>query len=134
MANQNQTGMLTPEQVQQQMASRNGLNDRLSEQKYGYELGQDTSMTPEVKAKKKSQSITLINIAFIVILAAGIVGSFVDAFDMEKYVKFLEIFAYVWAPLVVAVAGGTSFKNWSEKKYNANGNQSSSSGNDQPPQ
>jgi hypothetical protein len=59
----------------------------------------------------------MINISFIVFGLAGVVGSVWNGFDMTKYTQFLQTFAYVWAPLVVAVGGGRAFKNWTEKKY-----------------
>ena len=122
MANPQTTGMMTPDQVQQQLAARNTLNQRLTEDKYSYEVGADVStVPPEVQAKRQSMSIVLINISFILILLTGIVGSFFEGFNMDKFVSFLQVFAYVWAPLLIAVAGGKSFKNWTEKKYAPSG-------------
>jgi len=112
------TGMLTPDQVQQQLSAKNTLNQRLSEDKYSYELGPDTStVSQEEQKKRQSMSIVLINISFVLILLTGIIGSFFESFNMDKFVSFLQVFAYVWAPLLIAVAGGKSFKNWTEKKY-----------------
>lgn len=123
------TGMLTPEQTQQQAMLRAQRNDRLGQQRYQYEMGK------EIGGPSKSKSMTkaLINIAFAVILATGIAGSFIKQFDMDKFVSFLEVFAYVWAPLVVAVGGGRAFKNWTEKRYHASEGQTPISG-DIPPQ
>lgn len=70
--------------------------------------------------KSVSMSKTLINLAFVVIFIVGVVGSFLSPkgmFDMDAYVKFIEAFAYIWAPLVIAVGGGRAFKNFTEKKY-----------------
>lgn len=111
----NQTGMLTPEQYREQQSARSGLNRRLQNSRYSYELGADNSAT----AKSKSMSKMLINVAFILILLAGIIGSFIDVFDMDKFVSFLEVFAYVWAPLVIAVGAGRATKNFVEKKYHS---------------
>jgi len=74
--------------------------------------------------KSSSASKTIINISFIVIFVVGVVGSFLTknttvTFDMDAYVKFISVFAYIWAPLVVAVGGGRAIKNYTEKKYNA---------------
>ncbi len=115
-----QTGMLTPQQYQDQVAARNGLNQRLGSSSMHYEMGAEN---PNADKKGKSTSILLINIAFVAILAAGIGGSFVEFFDMDKFVSFLEVFGYIWAPLIVAVGGGRAFKNFTEKKYLANKNQ-----------
>lgn len=115
MSDYNNTGMLTPEQAQAQSQNRSNLNGRLNQQKYQYEIGADPN--PGVETKSKIQTKWIINVAFILILIAGIGGSFVERFDMDKFVSFLEVFAYVWAPLVVSYGGGKAIKNWTEKKY-----------------
>lgn len=131
MSDYNQTGMMTPEQYQRQNAARNGLNQRIGQQRYQYEMGADPN--PGAQTKGKSMSKMLINVAFIAILSAGIVGSFWDAFDMDKFVSFMEVFAYVWAPLVVAVGGGRAFKNWTEKRYHPNEGQTAVPGSEITP-
>lgn len=134
MSTRQPTGVLTPQQYQQQQAARSGLNQRMSEQSYQYEMGPQQGGD----SKSKSASKTLINVAFIAILIAGIVGSFWTLFDMDKFVNFLEVFAYVWAPLVVAVGGGRAFKNFVQKKYHAEEerihSRQRSETEDQPPQ
>lgn len=125
-----QTGLMSPHQYQQQSAARNSLNQRLGENRYSYEMGAETGGP----SKSKSISKNLINIAFIIILIAGVVGSFWAQFDMDKFVNFLEVFAYVWAPLVVAVGGGRAFKNYVNKRYHAQEGQTPISSNDSPPQ
>ena len=64
------------------------------------------------KLKSKSKSKTIINCFFIVFAFFGIFGSFVSIFDMNKYVDFLKIFSVFFGPLVLAVSGGRSFKNF----------------------
>ncbi len=130
MNDQYGTGILTPEQAQQQSQQRSGLNSRLGQQRYQYEMGKDDG----TKSKSKSLSKNLINIAFIIILLAGVLGSFIAAFDMDKFVSFLEVFAYVWAPLVVAVGGGRAMKNWTEKRYHAKAGQTPIQNVEQPPE
>jgi len=115
-----QTGMLTPQQYQDQVAARNGLNQRLGSSSMHYEMGTENL---NVNKKSKSTSKLLINIAFMAILTAGIGGSFVSFFDMDKFVSFLEVFGYIWAPLIIAVGGGRALKGYTEKKYLANKNQ-----------
>lgn len=127
------TGMLTPEQAQRQAQQRSNLNSRLGQQRYQYEMGADQN--PGVETKSKSQTKFLINMAFIIILIAGVAGSFISVFDMDKFVSFLEVFAYVWAPLVVSYGSGRAFKNYTDKKYNAASGQSPINiSNDKPPQ
>jgi len=109
-----ETGMLTPEEAAQRGSSRTNLNNRMSSQKYGYEMASG----PEVSAKSKLRTKTMINISFVLILLTGIAGSFVDVFDMEKFTKFLEVFAYVWTPLVISYGGGRAVKGFVDKKYN----------------
>jgi len=128
--NNNQTGMMTPDQYRQQQNARNSLNNRAQETRYEYNI----EANPNATHKSKSQSILLINMAFVIILLAGVAGSFISVFDMDKFVSFLEVFAYVWAPLVVAVGSGRAVKNYVNKKFHAPENTPQSNiTNDQPP-
>jgi hypothetical protein len=70
-----------------------------------------------IPVKTDSTSKWMINISFVVFGLCGVVGSVWQGFDMTKYTQFLQTFAYIWAPLVVAVGGGRAFKNWVSKKY-----------------
>lgn len=109
------TGMLTPEEAAAQSRNRSNLNNRTSEQRYNYEMGTDPN--PGKPTKSKVQTKWIINISFILILLTGIGGSFVDFFDMDKFIGFLEVFAYVWVPLIAAFGTGKAVKGWSEKKF-----------------
>ena len=111
------TDLLTPEQKKQQANALIEQAKRLQEEANTVELGE---VSPNANPKDVSVSKNIINIAFIVFGVAGIVGSFWDAFDMMKYVEFLKVFAFIWAPLVVAVGGGRAFKNYTNKKYGDN--------------
>lgn len=109
------TGMLTPEEAAAQSRNRSNLNNRTSEQRYNYEMGADPN--PGKPTKSKIQTKWIINVSFILILLTGIGGSFVDFFDMDKFIGFLEVFAYVWVPLIAAFGTGKAVKGWSEKKF-----------------
>jgi len=87
----------------------------------GVEVGEEPATA---NTKSPSASKAIINVSFIVIFVVGVVGSFLTknttvTFDMDAYVKFISVFAYIWAPLVIAVGGGRAFKNFTEKKYAA---------------
>ena len=86
------------------------------EEGYNYEFGESRVPPSE---RSKSMSIAIINWAFVVIGVAGIAGSFWSKFDMNKYTQFLQQYAIIWAPLVIAVGGGRAFKNYVSKKYEA---------------
>jgi hypothetical protein len=108
------TGLLSPEQAARRATALEEQAKRLREEQMNYEFGE---VSPNANPKDVSASKTLINVSFIVFGLCGIVGSFWDAFDMTKYVEFLKVFAYIWAPLVIAVAGGRQAKNYINKKY-----------------
>lgn len=114
MPGQPTTEMLTPRQMQERADSLTRQAERLREQSQQIEIGES-----HVKPTQKSISVskTIINISYIAFGLTGIVGSFWGAFDMSKYVSFLETFALIWAPLVVAVGGGRAFKNFVNRKY-----------------
>ena len=88
-----------------------------SDQQQGVEIDAAPTGRGGVPVKGDGVSKWMINISFIVFGLCGVVGSIWNGFDMTKYTQFLQTFAYVWAPLVVAVGGGRAFKNWTEKKY-----------------
>ena len=114
----NATELLTPEQLQQQASALMEQARRLREESYNNEIGE---VSPNANPKDVSVSKWIINISFIVFGVFGIVGAFWAAFDMMKYVEFLKVFAYIWAPLVIAVGGGRAFKNYTNKKFGDNG-------------
>jgi len=115
MDNSNRTTeLLTPEQKMQQASILMEQAKRLQEESINYEIGEQPA---NASPKDVSASKTIINISFIIFGVMGIVGSFWTIFDMMKYVEFLKVFTYIWAPLVVAVAGGRTMKNWISKKY-----------------
>jgi transcriptional regulator of heat shock response len=89
---------------------------RLREEALETSIGE---VSKNVDQKSISFSKTMINISYIVFGIVGIVGSFWMDFDMTKYTEFLKTFAYLWAPLVVAVGGGRAFKSLMNKKYNS---------------
>jgi hypothetical protein len=113
MGTQN-TRTLTPEQRAARVKALEEQIKRLSEEEMSYEFGE---VNPNANPKDVSISKSIINLSYIVFGLCGVVGSFWDAFDMIKYVEFLKVFAYIWAPLVIAVGGGRAFKNFVNKKY-----------------
>lgn len=125
------TDMLTPRQAADQSKNRSNLNNRTAEQQYHYEMGADTNLGKPTKSKIQTKWI--INISFILILLTGIGGSFVDFFDMDKFIGFLEVFAYVWVPLIAAFGTGKAVKGWSEKKF-SKPSEKASNIDDMPPQ
>jgi len=108
------TESLTPEQMRTRADALTEQAQRLREQSSQVEI--EASPTPP-SAKSESTSKLIINASYIVFAVMGVVGSFWGAFDMIKFVSFLEVFAYIWAPLVVAVGAGRGFKNYVTKKY-----------------
>jgi hypothetical protein len=126
------TNMLTPQQYQQQQYARNNQDARLGYSKAQIELGAEPN--PGVETKSKSQSKAIINGAAVLILIVGVVGSFIPQFDMTKFVLFIEKFAILFVPLVIAVGSGRAFKNWTEKRYHAQEGQTPINPNNQPPQ
>jgi hypothetical protein len=113
------TEFLTPEQREKRATALEEQAKRLREEQMNYEFGE---VSPNANPKDVSVSKTIINLSYIVFGLCGVIGSFWDAFDMTKYVEFLKVFAYIWAPLVIAVGGGRAFKNFVNKKYgDANG-------------
>lgn len=108
------TDMLTPEQKKQQASAYMEMAKRLNEEALQMEIGEQPA-----HADKKSVSVSkwIINISYIIFGICGIIGSFWGAFDMMKFTEFLKVFAWIWAPLVVAVGGGRAFKNYVTKKY-----------------
>ncbi len=70
-----------------------------------------------VGKKSSGSSKNIINITFVVIGLVGIAGSFIDQFDMQKYTDFLNVFAIIFAPLVITVGGGMAFKNYTLGKF-----------------
>lgn len=90
---------------------------QIEEEKSTIEVGEEPATA---NPKSVSVSKNIINVSYIVIFLVGVVGSFLskqNIFDMDAYVKFIQVFAYIWAPLVLAVGGGRAFKNYTEKKF-----------------
>ena len=108
------TKNLTPEQVNELI---NKLSD-IKEQQDSVEIGEQPATADP---KKTSLSILIINISYILFGLCGVVGSLWSGFDMTKYVQFLQVFAWIWAPLVIAVGGGRAIKNVAAKKYGNGG-------------
>lgn len=108
------TESLSPKERSRQIRNYQEKLNNLIEEDMHYEVDEQPA-----NADKKSVSVSkwIINISYCVFGLCGIVGSFWDKFDMTKFTEFLSIFAYIWAPLVVCVAGGRSFKNFVNKKY-----------------
>lgn len=107
-----QTDALTPAQMRQRADALTKQAQRLKEQSMQLEIGSAPG-----DGKKSSSSKLIINGSFIIFGTVGIIGSFWDAFSMAKYVMFLETFAFIWAPLVIAVGGGMAVKNFVNRKY-----------------
>ncbi|MFW6029324.1 MAG: hypothetical protein ACOCRO_03630 [Halanaerobiales bacterium] len=109
-----QTDMLTPEEARRQARMYNEMASKLESKEQTIELGES-----KYKPTKKDISFSkaIINWSFIAFGIVGIAGSFLAQFDMTKFTNFLETFALIWAPLVIAVGGGRSFKNFINKKY-----------------
>lgn len=108
------TDSMTPEQIDRQIRDLSEQKRKLSEEQYNYEFG-PSSVPPTRRSISTSKMI--INVVFIVVGIAGIVGSFWPKFDMNKYTQFLQQYAIMWAPLIIAVGGGRAFKNFVSKKY-----------------
>jgi len=69
--------------------------------------------------KTKSFSKTLVLVILILFTIVGIIGTFNNSpINMDKFVKFLSGFAWVFSPFVLAVAGGRMGKNYLSAKYN----------------
>ena len=112
-----QTDMLTPEQAREQARMYNEMASKLESKEQKIELGES-----KYKPTKKDRSFSkgIINWSFIAFGVVGIIGSFWAPFSMTKFTSFLETFALIYAPLVLAVGGGRSFKNYVNKKYQSN--------------
>lgn len=108
------TRLLTPQQAQNQASGYNSQSNRLQDYSHSVELGPEN---PRADKKSVSVSKSIINISYCAFGLTGIIGSFWSAFDMVKYTEFLNTFALIWAPLVIAVGGGRAFKNYVGKKY-----------------
>ena len=116
----NNTQLLSPEEARRQAQIYNDMANRMESKEQTIELGESKY---EPTAKDRSFSKGIINWSFIAFGIVGIIGSFWQQFDMTKFTDFLETFALIWAPLVIAVGGGRSFKNYLKKKYdNVKGN------------
>jgi len=115
----NNTQLLSPEEARRQAQAYNDLASSLESKEQKIEIGESRY---EPTKKDRSFSKGIINWSFIAFGIVGIVGSFWQQFDMTKFTDFLETFALIWAPLVIAVGGGRSFKNYINKKYNKDNN------------
>jgi len=111
-----QTGLLNPQQARNQANTYNNQQNRLQDYSYQVELG---PQNPNANPKSASVSKSIINLSYIAFAITGIIGSFWERFDMVKYSEFLNTFALIWAPLVLAVGGGRAFKNYVNKKYSS---------------
>lgn len=109
-----QTDLLSPEQAREQARIYNEMANRMESKEQRIEVGEAKY---EPTKKDRSFSKAIINYSFIAFGLVGIVGSFWEPFSMTKFTNFLETFALIWAPLVIAVGGGRSFKNYINKKY-----------------
>lgn len=114
------TDLLTPEEARRQAQMYSDLASKLESKEQKIELGESKF---EPTKKDVSFSKGIINWSFIAFGIVGIVGSFWAPFSMTKFTDFLETFALIWAPLVLAVGGGRSFKNYINKKYHDTDNQ-----------
>lgn len=121
-----QTDLLTPDQAREQARIYNEMANRMESKEQRIEIGESRY---ESTKKDRSFSKGIINWSFIAFGLVGIVGSFWEPFSMTKFTNFLETFALIWAPLVIAVGGGRSFKNYINKKYQ----KSNLNNNDNPP-
>jgi len=108
------TEALSPQEVAKRASALAEQMERLQEQSSQIEI--EPASTPPSE-KSVSTSKTIINASYIVFGLVGVVGSFWDAFDMVKFVQFIEAFAYIWVPLVITVGAGRGFKNFVTKKY-----------------
>lgn len=108
------TDLLSPDDRERRARALEDQARNLREEEMNYEFGEES---PYADKKSKSISKNIINLSFIIFGIAGIVGSFWSRFDMLKYVEFLRVFAWVWAPLVIMVGSGRAFKNFVNKKY-----------------
>ena len=108
------TDALSPQQAAQRADALTMQARKLREYSASVEFG---AANPNADKKSVSMSKLIINWSFVIFGLTGIIGSFWDGFDMLKYTQFLETFAYIWAPLVIAVGGGMAVKNAVNKKY-----------------
>lgn len=113
----NNTQLLSPDEARRQAQAYSKLAESLESKEQRVELGESKF---EPTKKDVSFSKGIINWSFVAFGIVGIVGSFLAQFDMTKFTEFLETFALIWAPLVIAVGGGRSFKNFVNKKYQKN--------------
>lgn len=111
------TDLLSPKEAREQAKKFREMAEKLEGKSQSIELGKSQYQPTK---KDVSFSKAIINWSFIAFGIVGIIGSFWMQFDMTKFTDFLETFALIWAPLVIAVGGGRSFKNFINKKYNNN--------------
>jgi NADH:ubiquinone oxidoreductase subunit 3 (subunit A) len=103
---------LTPEQAENRARVLEQQARKLREEQVSYEIG-----PPTQESSGKSFSKSVINWSFIVFGIMGIIGAWVPSFDMMGYIEFLKAFAFIWAPLVIAVGSGRAVKNYVNKKF-----------------
>jgi hypothetical protein len=84
--------------------------------------GVSVEMDPTVQltqAEVKSQlnGKHLINAICVLIGCFGILGCFYSGFDMEKYIKFVNVYVEIVVPLMIVVGAGRAVKNFTAKRY-----------------
>ena len=65
--------------------------------------------------KKSGKAKWLTLGVIIVVLAVGVIGSFVGTFDMDKYVLFLGKFSIMFIPLIISIGAGSVAKTVAKK-------------------
>lgn len=108
------TNSMSPQEAKKRADALNEQAKRLREYSQNVEMGE---VNINANPKNVSMSKNIINISYIVFGLTGVIGSFLENFNMTKYTAFLETFALIWAPLVISVGGGRAFKNYVTKKY-----------------
>jgi len=114
------TQLLTPEERDRQARAYEEQARRLRQESINVEIGPEQPATSPEDKKSRSMSKGIINWSFIIFGIMGVIGSFWSVFDMIKYVSFLQTFAWIWAPLVIAVGSGRQVKHFIDKKYSDN--------------
>ncbi len=103
---------MTKEEREKQLALLSEQMNRLREQEQ-----QVADAQPATVKKSFSWTKFMINGSYMMFAVVGFLASIEGSpIDMDKYIRFLGDFAVIWAPIVVAYAGGSSFNNYVKAK------------------